>query len=48
MDYNDQVINVERGTLTPLILSTTGGWGRDATRFHSEERASVWTEGGGG
>ena len=36
LEYNDRVINVERGTLTPLIFSTTGGWGREATRFHKQ------------
>ena len=33
-EYNDRVINVERATLTPLIFSTTGGWGKEATLFH--------------
>ena len=25
---------MERATLTPLIFSTTGGWGKEATLFH--------------
>ena len=33
-EYNDRVMNVERGTLTPLIFSTTGGWGKECSRFH--------------
>ena len=33
--YNGRVINVERGTFTPLIFSTSGGWGREATAYHS-------------
>ena len=33
-EYNDRVLNVEHGTLTPLVFSTTGGWGREATKFH--------------
>ena len=35
-EYNDRVINVERATLTPLIFSTTGGWAKEATRFHKQ------------
>ena len=27
---------MEHGTLTPLICSTTGGWGKEATRFHKQ------------
>ena len=33
-DYNDRVINVERATFSPLIISTTGGWGKEAHAFH--------------
>ena len=36
LEYNDRVIYVEQGTLNPLIFSTTGGWGREATRFHKQ------------
>ena len=35
-EYGDRVLNVEHGTLTPLIFSTTGGWGKEATRFHRQ------------
>ena len=28
------MVNVEHGTLTPLVFSTTGGWSKEATRFH--------------
>ena len=34
VEYNDRVINVERGTFTPLIFSTTGGWGKECSQFH--------------
>ena len=33
-EYNDRVLNVEHGTLTPLVFSTTGGWGKEAIKFH--------------
>ena len=33
-EYNNRIFNVERGTLTPLIFSTTGGWGKKTYRFH--------------
>ena len=32
--YNSRVINVERGSFTPLIYTTFGGWGPQATRYH--------------
>ena len=35
-EYGDRVLNVEHRTLTPLIFSTTGGWGKEATRFHKQ------------
>ena len=31
--YNDRVIEVERGTFTPLVFSTTGGMGKEASIF---------------
>ncbi len=32
--YNQRVIQVEKGTFTPLVFSTSGGMGPEATRFH--------------
>ena len=32
--YNARVITVERGSFTPLIYTTFGGWGPQATRYH--------------
>ena len=32
--YLDRIIHTERGTLTPLIFSTTGGMGPECTRFN--------------
>ncbi len=31
--YNDRIINVEQGSFTPLIFSSTGGMGREASMF---------------
>ena len=31
--YNARVIQVEKGTFTPLVFSTTGGMGTEAERF---------------
>ena len=33
-DYVDRVLNVEKGTFTPLVFSTTGGMGTEATKFY--------------
>ena len=30
----DRVVNVERGSLTPLIFFTSGGWGKECSKFH--------------
>ena len=32
--YNNRIIQVEKGTFTPLIYTTSGGWGPQATRYH--------------
>ena len=32
--YNERIINVEKGSFTPIIMSTTGGMGTEATLFH--------------
>ena len=32
--YNSRVITVERGSFTPLIYTTFGGWGPQTTRYH--------------
>ena len=34
-DYINRVQNVERGSFTPLIYSTSGGWGKEAATFHT-------------
>ena len=32
--YNDRILQVEKGSFSPLIFSTTGGMGPESTRFH--------------
>ena len=32
--YNERIINVEKGSFTPVVMSTTGGMGKEATLFH--------------
>lgn len=32
--YNSRVITVEKGTFTPLVYTTFGGWGPQATGYH--------------
>ena len=31
--YNKRIVEVEHGTFTPIVLSTTGGMGREANKF---------------
>ena len=33
-NYNERVLQVERGTFTPIVGSTFGGWGKEADRHH--------------
>ena len=33
-EYGQRIREVERGVFTPLVLSTTGGMGREATTFY--------------
>ena len=32
--FNDRIINVEKGTFTPLVFSTTGGMAPECTRLN--------------
>ena len=32
--YNERVLQVERGSFTPIVGSTFGGWGKEAERHH--------------
>ena len=32
--YNERVLNVEKGTFTPVVMSTTGGVAVEADKFH--------------
>ena len=34
--YNNRIIQVEKGSFSPLIFSTTGGMGPEATRYHKK------------
>ena len=32
--YNERIVHVEKGTFTPIVGSTFGGWGAEANRHH--------------
>ena len=32
--YNDRILQVEKGSFTPLVFSTTGGMGPECTKYH--------------
>ena len=32
--YNERIIEVEKGSFTPIVLSTFGGMGQEAEKFH--------------
>ena len=33
--YNQRVTDIEQGTFTPLVFTTTGGMGEECKKFHS-------------
>ena len=33
--YNERIMQVEHGTFTPLVMSATGGMGRESSKFYS-------------
>ena len=41
--YNARVMTVERGSFTPLIYTTYGGWGPQATRYHKRMAEKIAT-----
>ena len=42
--YNSRVITVERGSFIPLIYTTFGGWGPQATRYHKRLAEKIATK----
>ena len=32
--YNERIINVEKGSFTPIVMTTSGGMGNEANLFH--------------
>ena len=32
--YNERILQIEKGSFTPIVMSTTGGMGNEATRYH--------------
>ena len=33
--YSRKVLDIEHGTFTPLVFTTTGGMGKECSRYHS-------------
>ena len=32
--YNERILQVEKGSFTPIVGSTFGGWGKEASKYH--------------
>ena len=32
--YNDRILNIDKGTFTPLVFSTAGGMGKESEAYH--------------
>ena len=39
--YNSRVLTVEKGSFTPLVYTTFGGWGRQATVYHERIASKI-------
>ena len=33
--YNERILQIKHGTFTPLVMSATGGMGRESRKFHA-------------
>ena len=44
--YNKRIIQVEHGTLTPLIFTTSGAMGHECQKFHKELALKISTKNG--
>ena len=44
--YNQRVTDIEQGTFTPLIFTTTGGMGEECKKYQSISRINCHKEGG--
>lgn len=44
--YGDRVIEIERGTPSPLAFTTTGGMGKECNRYHSRLAGLISTKKG--
>ena len=44
--YNDRILQVEKGSFSPLIFSTTGGMGLEATKYHKRIAEIISTKQG--
>ena len=44
--YNDRVLQVEKGSFSPLIFSTSGGMGPEATKYHKRIAELIATKKG--
>ena len=44
-NYNRRIMNIEHGTFTPLVLSVSGGMGKECSMFHKHvaERLAIKT-----
>ena len=41
VEYGERILQIERGSFTPLVFSTTGGMGREATTFYQRLAAMI-------
>ena len=44
--YNDRILQVEKGSFSPLIFSTSGGMGPEATKYHKRIAELIATKKG--
>ena len=43
-EYNERVLQIEKGSFTPIVGTTFGGWGREAERHHQRIASLIATK----
>ena len=43
-EYNKRVLQIEKGSFTPIVGTTFGGWGREAERHHQRIASLIATK----
>ena len=43
-NYNERILQIEKGSFTPIVMSTSGGMGNEAERYHKRMAELISTK----